>query len=569
MNCKLSILLSALLLVCLASGCRMDSGASEKDCRTFDRIASRLDSGGSYFMISNPRYLIEGLERDGSRLTTMIAQSDLPREIRDPFVLFSAAFEIGWHLSGIDELEGYGRSSQVFRNDENGRARLFTNRSVLLHKPGAEGALWALDGKTNRPLRPEFEALPVGTAFAADFELHPDAVWQALCRTDRSAGDMDRLSRTMLNMPLKKLLQSVSGEIGVVLFLDDDADPETLQGVHALLVLNDRERFLFQQLGKLARLLPGTKVTANSIVPGPVPGYPELKLQLLWDNSMLFAMLGEETLEKMSSAGRLVETPEFQELAEGLPVEGTGFFYVGAPLFGFFAAALNRQFDDTIAFDSSLPPAGLAVTRREPDGFSTVAHATVDFNQIEFLSEIALPVFTAVAALGEQFDSRRSSIQAEQQLQQCRGGLEAVRNALMKYAAAHGGAFPAQAGIGGLKELFSCGLSPAALVCPGSEDEAAKDAEEFSFDNCSYLYFNGYTKKSNPRLPLLIDWPFNHAGSINVILVDGTIETLQISDADNCRKIVSYLQTRYQYSEEQFRELFRKAAQLDQQFELE
>ena len=139
----------------------------------------------------------------------------------------------------------------------------------------------------------------------------------------------------------------------------------------------------------------------------------------------------------------------------------------------------------------------------------------------------------------------------------------------MKYAAAHGGAFPAQAGIGGLKELFSCGLSPAALVCPGSEDEAAKDAEEFSFDNCSYLYFNGYTKKSNPRLPLLIDWPFNHAGSINVILVDGTIETLQISDADNCRKIVSYLQTRYQYSEEEFRELFRKAAQLDQQFELE
>ena len=54
-----------------------------------------------------------------------------------------------------------------------------------------------------------------------------------------------------------------------------------------------------------------------------------------------------------------------------------------------------------------------------------------------------------------------------------------------------------------------------------------------------------------------------------VILVDGTIETLKIADAENCRKVASFLQTRYQYSEKEFRELFRKASRLDQQFELE
>ena len=139
MNFNLSVLAAMLLTLAVTlSGCR--SGTTSEDGRTFERVASRLDADGSYFMVANPRYLLERLERDGSRLVAMMAQSDLPREIRDPFLLFSSAFEIGWHLSGVDELTGYGRSSSVYRRDENGRPRLFTNRSTVLLKPGAEGA---------------------------------------------------------------------------------------------------------------------------------------------------------------------------------------------------------------------------------------------------------------------------------------------------------------------------------------------------------------------------------------------------------------------------------------------
>ena len=230
---------------------------------------------------------------------------------------------------------------------------------------------------------------------------------------------------------------------------------------------------------------------------------------------------------------------------------------------------LSRQFDDRIVFDAGRPVAGLAVTRCEPDGWSTIARATVDYNQIEFLQELALPFFAVVSSLSDQFAARQNTILEGRYREECRSRLVAVRDALMKYADSHKGAFPARAGIGGLKELLENGLRPAALICPGSEDEAAAAPGEFTFDNCSYLYFEGYTRRSNPKLPLVIDWPFNHADAVNVILVDGTIETLKIADAENCRKVASFLQTRYQYSEKEFRELFRKASRLDQQFELE
>lgn len=565
MNFRLPVLFAALGLLFAAAGCRTETGGSN-DGRTFDRVASRLDAGGSYFMIANPRYLIDGLEREGSRFAAMMAQSELPKEIRDPFVLFSAAFEIGWHLSGIDELEGYGMSSRVFQHDKEGRARLFTNRSAILLRPEAQGAIWSLVGRKNRPLTEEFNALPVGTAFAADFEFHPEALWEALCRTDRSAGDADRFSRTLLNMPLEKLLRSLSGEIGMLLFLDQEADPETLEGVRALLVLNDRERLLFQ----LAQRLPGEKTDENTFILEPVSSCPWLVIRFTHADSMLYVTLGSDTMEKLGSAPRLAETPEFRELAEGLPAEGSGFFYVGPPLAGFLEKLLNRQFDDKVAFSTGRPAYGLAVTRCEADGYTTVAHASIDYNEIDFLKQLALPFFTFVVALSEQFNERQETIEAGQALTACRSRLEVVRDALMKYAAGHDGAFPAQAGISGLRELLSGGLlSPGALICPGSEDEPAKDVESFTFDNCSYLYFEGLTRKSNPKLPLLIDWPFNHAGRVNVILVDGTIETLEVPEAENCRKIASYLQTRYQYSEAEFRELFRKAARLDQQFELE
>ena len=154
--------------------------------------------------------------------------------------------------------------------------------------------------------------------------------------------------------------------------------------------------------------------------------------------------------------------------------------------------------------------------------------------------------------------------------QKCRLQLKPLADALEKYAAEHDGRFPAEEGIAGLKMLLEAGLiAPSALICPGTEDEAAADTESFTFDNCSYVYFGGFNRKSNPKLPLVIDWPFNHADAVNVILVDGSVETLELENPENCRRVVSYLHTRYHYTEPEFKQLMQKAAALDRQFELD
>ena len=106
-------------------------------------------------------------------------------------------------------------------------------------------------------------------------------------------------------------------------------------------------------------------------------------------------------------------------------------------------------------------------------------------------------------------------------------------------------------------------------VTVNNGEKAAADTESFTFDNCSYVYFGGFNRKSNPKLPLVIDWPFNHADAVNVILVDGSVETLELENPENCRRVVSYLHTRYHYTEPEFKQLMQKAAALDQQFELD
>lgn len=50
--------------------------------------------------------------------------------------------------------------------------------------------------------------------------------------------------------------------------------------------------------------------------------------------------------------------------------------------------------------------------------------------------------------------------------------------------------------------------------------------------------------------------------------MDGTIEKLEL-ETDNCKRIVSKLQTMYQYNEKEFQNLIRQADKLDKMFELE
>ena len=180
----------------------------------------------------------------------------------------------------------------------------------------------------------------------------------------------------------------------------------------------------------------------------------------------------------------------------------------------------------------------------------------------------------AILAKGEEnvTDEELAELKShKEEIERLEARVELFKDALKKYAEQHDGAFPAGEDLDGVRELLKSGLLPLkATICPGAAgvDTPAETVDTFGEANCSFVYFGGFTTKSNPKLPLVVDWPLNHAGAVNVLLVDGTIEKLDI-DAGNCKRIVSKLQTIYQYKEKEFRRLIELADKLDKKFGLD
>ncbi len=553
----------------LAGGCR--SSVTPGEAKPYEQAARHIQAGGTYYKISDPARLFASLEQlfHGLELSLASPDNQLPPEFVRELQQFSAAFALAWRLAGVDELAASGASSVPLAGEQG----LFENRMFLALPPEPRGFLWKLTGGGNRPLRDEFGALPVNTVFAADLTVEPIALGRALKQLEMTSRLGDELVEPIFNTPLEPLLAGVSGEWSILVTAAGDVSADALDGVRVLITLPDAGGRFFRCLAGVAQLVPGTVSEENRIVFGPLNNFGvNWRPELHYDDGRLYFYSSREMLDCLAdeSAPRLADTPEFHRLAAGLPESGSGFVYSGggmalfrdelASLLGAEAAAALAELDRT----------ELTVFRNETDGKLVVSHGSWDLNQAEFAERALIPAAGLMALVSPYFNEHRRMLDEQAVREKCRLQLRALAEALEKYAAEHHGSFPEKEGIAGLKALLKTGLiAPSMLICPGAEDEAAADAGSFTFDNCSYLYFGGFSRKSNPKLPLVIDWPFNHADAVNVILADGSVETLELENPENCRRVVSYLHTRYHYTEPEFKQLMQKAAALDQQFELD
>ena len=78
-----------------------------------------------------------------------------------------------------------------------------------------------------------------------------------------------------------------------------------------------------------------------------------------------------------------------------------------------------------------------------------------------------------------------------------------------------------------------------------------------------YIYFGSRTRRDAGKLPLVIDRPDNHLDHFNVLYVDGTIDTLKLERIGSVKRIVGFLHTRHNYYPADFRELVRRADEID------
>ncbi len=567
---------AALLTAFLLAGCVAEQTSSRGGTGThkpdhsvrreaegsYYRVAARLQPGGSYYRITTPEPLFRQVRRVAGAIGHALRNSGLPEETKQQYLTWLASAELVAHLSGIGEIEGAGKSSTPA--GEGGR--FFDNRAFLAVPETAEGFLWRLPGKGNPVPLEELENLPGGTIAAACFEFHPEAVYRAL----ESSESLRRHFDDALGLfggtdNLRQLFDGTGGLWRLLLYAGEDGEPRFAFSIP------DREGKVFTLLSALASSVPGAQIGENQVEFPQMRGVPfRFAPFFLHANGRLNGS-GERLPMPAEGRKKLGETTEFRRLADGLPREGIGFFYTGSN-YGELARQNLGKLDLNLDFDANLlKPIQLTVLRREPDGFLATGRSNWEYGQLELLENSLLPAALFAGALAPGMARQTAEAQAPEHLAECRGRLDKIGRALRKYAEFHGGAYPSQPDIDGFRELVSSGyFKPELLICPDADgDKPAPDAAHLSYDNLSYLYLEGAKFEKDSKIPVAIDWPFNHRDTFNVLFADGSVETVELENPGSCKRIIGALHSRYRYPEAEFRRLIRQAERIDKLFELE
>ena len=565
--------------LCLgAAGCRSASDPRAQDEARYCAIAEKLDAGGSYYRIMNPRYVLEGADKISVQLFNAFSSMREPPENFREILDLSLNLTLLYRLSGLEDVQGIGESS-IRLSGENERP-LFRNRLYLAIRPGSRGFLWNFPATGNRDLRPAWSRLPAEIDSAFEIDLRPDELYRILSENKTLSEYLpDERLAAFIGEPPEQLLAGISGSIRFASIAAEESDQEALSGSHLMFSFPDKEGKLFATAKKFSVFLPGTHAEEKRIQLGTILGKeaPKATPVLIAEDGRI-TMFSSIRAEKAftSPERRLADSGKFQRLAADLPAEGIGFFYNNesySKLFNLVMKELGIKFE----LNPKLwTPEQLTVIAREGSGFLATGNSTLDGNQGKLIHQLLIPAAIGAMAVKEYLPDSDDALEEEAEeipdtTGECQITLELFKDALKKYAEKHDGAFPAGEDLEGIRELLKTGLLPLkATICPGAAgvDVPAETADAFGDANCSFVYFGGFDTKSNPKLPLVVDWPLNHEGAVNVLLVDGTIEKLDI-DAGNCKRIVSKLQTIYQYKEKEFRRLIELADKLDRKFGLD
>lgn len=563
---RFAVVFAVILMLFGAGGC---NSTAPNPAMPQEAAARYITPGGTYYRISNPQKVFTLCEQLIKELRSVFSEPDVtPPEFKAELLRFCAVVELLWKVAGVDENTMLAASSVPLV----GNPELFENRVFLALPPERKGLLWNLTGSNNRPLKEEIRAMPSDTILAADLMIDATALGRALKPHQKLFSRAKLLSSAVLGVPLESLLAGISGEWGFLLTAGEKVDYKTLDGLQLMITLPDADGVLFRNLTRLSQIIAGTEIKGNRVVLGPlkqglIKQRPELHLKdgriYIYSDHAMIEHLADE------NAPRLADKPDFQALFAGLPENGSGLWYAGCWFIqeNFISKIKDGFINDLRASDYR----ELTVLSNEPGGKLLVSHSDWDLNQVEFFNQVLVPVsMLSTLALSPWLEERREMYLDQQERQDCSQKLKALAKMFKQYASKNGGRFPADDGIAGLKKLLKAqSASPKVLICPGSEDEAADNIDSISIENYSYLYFGGYTEKSNPKLPLLVDWPFNHLDAVNVLLVDGTVETLELENPSNCRRVISCLHTRFHYTETEFKLLMSKATAFDQEYEMD
>ena len=545
------------------------SGCSSAGMNGYDTVAGYLESGGSYYCISQNTETQQFFQKTFSCFENSLFDGE-DFSVNEKKLIASALYELIFRRSGIAECKWSGASS--VRLDDKIEP-LYRNRRFYLLPENPSGLLWQLPGRKNYSVLKELTALPADTIFAGDFFLDLHAAGKILAESKVYTPGIENFCRGFFSSDFIKIADSISGEWGIVVF--PSAGKDYLDFV---ITCPDKNKIVFNAIARLVKQLPGNRVTDNEVFLQNVDFNDELSC-FFSDKRLTFFSSGKAKEKFLSSKNVLSSQPEFKRLSAGIPETGVAVFYFAGIKPEIHTVALPPEFGGGKIDPADIDRPGLTVVRREKNGISVVSNSGFDVPSSLLARFVFKPLtilfsypelWRAIAKNTEEKVPVKENKQTEVldlKQKQCCENVKKIAAALKLYAEKNK-SLPVEMDIAGIRRLAEARLiNFKDLICPATDNKAVSSVGALDFNSCSYVYMGAWKKGSYAKLPIVMDRPGNHTDSLYVLFNDGSLEFFKLENCVNIKRVAGFLHTKYNYSEEDFRELIKRASLLDDCFE--
>jgi len=333
---------------------------------SFQEVTSQLDPGGSLFLYMATDQWLAGLSTNLAQVQQILMSLPGQRNGEDIARVFDVLMKLV-KTSGVEDVTGVGLSGAPVAPG------LFRNKFIAHHPQGAgKGFLWSMFGREPHPLTGQ-SMLPANTALTMFGDFDVNQLWQVLERELLDSGvpeaqepvrNWPQMFEKQTKIPWADLMASLGGEVGVILTLEDSQTVELPMGRGARISLPEpglvvaikvKNTLLYDKLSVQLQANPkaitteegGLKICSMQ-VPAPIPLEPAVASSgdYFYFASSPRLVRAVQDVRQGRDPG-LKSSPEFQELAKHLPVEGNQFVYVSRR-FGETFVDLQQQMMGTV-----------------------------------------------------------------------------------------------------------------------------------------------------------------------------------------------------------------------------
>ncbi len=422
------------------------SGVTSAEKNSFKEVTAHLDPGGNLYLYLSTEQLLDNLSGKISGWRNVI--QTLPGPDDNSRQNLMHAFDFATSLvkhSGIEQISGIGISS-IER--EKG---VYRTTSILHHYPGNDsGYLWSAFGKKPHALD-GLNLLPDDTAAAFFSDLDLSLVWSAIQQEAGGSG-IPEVTSGVQNAPdlfanatglkLKDVLDSLAGEYGLVVTLDDShmvtlpIPGQTMQMPEPAImaVFKVKNDLIFDAVD--ARLQGNPRLVSREtngikmrtmLIPLPLP--ISFRPTIARNGDYLFVASTDAIIEAAVGVNNgkkpgLKSTDEFKQLARGIPEQGNAFSFVSKKFGQIFqdlqtqslqAASANGSGPQAAALKklmtfSSVPAGAYAVSGNGDDGWLSIGNGNEDPSKVALLVPVAAAGALAAIAV-PNFVRARSTAQ--------------------------------------------------------------------------------------------------------------------------------------------------------------